>query len=386
MEERLSNNFNSKLDRIERALAAIGPGDDTPQPRPAAQPPPPKRLCQPSATITHQSQVQNPPSTTQNFIPTSHNLIDTQPILHNRAENSGKDGEPSQMPHVTSLQLALTSDPQVPDYTSAQNVNKLETSWIIGQAIAAPQSQHLPPPPLPTSANELNHDDDIQARVSHILASTADHLSANSNSGKMAFPHKFVQRGPDRRHPAFNTLSLSEHCFGIFMMIRDHRISSSVKPLLYNHIQEIMEDACSFDWPTAVRPWSEEVFSQVAQGRLSWASTPAIQMLRMSMARACTAKIIHNDAPARPAVAASSQNFNQNRQRFHQGNPNDIFRGGPPCDNCNTPNGCNLPSGHIIRGKRMIHVCKYCLFHTSASNQHSEVHCNNKARFSNNHF
>lgn len=147
-----------------------------------------------------------------------------------------------------------------------------------------------------------------------------------------------------------------------------------------------MEDTCSFDWATAVRPWSEEVFSQVAQGRLSWASTPAIQMLRMSMARASTAKIIHSDTQPRNPANNSYQNFSQNRSRAQSGPTNDIFRGGPPCDHYNSPNGCNFPSSHIIRGKRMIHVCRFCLLHTSASNQHSEVNCNNKARLSTNHF
>lgn len=308
--------------------------------------------------------------------------------MTNRPREAGKDGEPASTQQVTSRQPALTlgQQAQAPVSASAQDVNKPETSWIITQALADPQGQHrLLPPPLPTSAHQLEHDDDLEARVSHILSSTAHHLS--TNTGKMAlFPHKFIQRGPERKQPAFNTLSLSEHVFGVFMMIRDDRIPPPVKPRLYNHIQEIMEDTCH--WATAVRLWSEEVFSQVAQGRLSWASTPAIQMLRMSMARASTARINHNDNNPRPAASAGSayQGFNQNRPRFQQGTANDIFRGGPPCDSYNSPNGCNLPSGHIIRGKRMIHVCKFCLFNTSATNQHSEVNCNNKARLSNNHF
>lgn len=72
MEERLSDNFNSKLDRIERTLAAITPAQDT-HPAPAeAQPPLAKRQCQPSAMVSHHSQVSDLEDNAQNFTVSSH--------------------------------------------------------------------------------------------------------------------------------------------------------------------------------------------------------------------------------------------------------------------------------------------------------------------------
>lgn len=222
MEERLSTNFDSKLDRIHQAIAAMAPDPGAPTATTNTQPPPPKRTCHPTATATLRSQVLNPNEDNQNFIINSQEITSNSTFIHrDRPSALGIDGEPTQTRPHTSSGSTLTPDLQVPRSASALNINKPETSWIIGQALSAKQGQHhIPPPSLPISAVNLDHDDDIEARVSHILSSTAHHLSANN--GKMGlFPHKFVQRGPERKHPAFNTLSLPEHCFGIFMMIRD---------------------------------------------------------------------------------------------------------------------------------------------------------------------
>lgn len=112
----------------------------------------------------------------------------------------------------------------------------------------------------------------------------------------------------------------------------------------------------------AVRPWSEEVFSQVDEGRLRWSDSSTIQMLRMSMSRTSTAKI-NISAP----TATKPQSYNDNRtnqptdrssaNRFkqgHQSNNPEFFKGGPPCNQYNAPQGCNLPSGRIIKGQKMI--------------------------------
>lgn len=40
--------------------------------------------------------------------------------------------------------------------------------------------------------------------------------------------------------------------------------------------------------------------------------------------------------------------------------------------------GCSLASGHILNGKKMIHVCSFCLFNNSAAHNHAEAHCRNK--------
>lgn len=206
MEERLSTNFNSKFDRIEWALAAMAPNSDT-QPATESRPPPPKRPCQVAAATSQRPQVHDLIDNAQGFNSTSHNL-DYNPGLapNDRAVPNGKDTELVQTRPMTSAPSTLTFDSTEPALTPVQNNNKPKTSWIISRALSAPKSpHHIPPPALPTSASEVGYDDDIEAKVSHILSSTAHHLSAST--GMMGlFPHKFVQHGPEHKHAAFNMM------------------------------------------------------------------------------------------------------------------------------------------------------------------------------------
>lgn len=185
-------------------------------------------------------------------------------------------------------------------------------------------------------------------------------------------------------------LSVSEHVWGIFMIMKQCQAASDIKPYLYKHIHDIIEDTCSFDWAAAVRPWSEEVFSQVAENRLKWSDKAAIQMLRMS--RCSTAKIDPaNEAMSKIGTTQENKQLTtfEHAQKFkshYNQTSSDILKGGPPCDMYNSAQGCSLQSGHMVRGKRLIHVCKYCLFNMSASNQHPEIYCRNKTKFTQNHF
>lgn len=164
--------------------------------------------------------------------------------------------------------------------TSDDNNNN-SAAWFLSQALdnqaTIAETYHDNPP---MSANDVPYDHNMEAKVNQILASTAHHLSAGSGQIGI-FPHRFVSRGRDRKSPGFNMLSLSEHVWGIFMIMKQCHLCNDIKPYLYKHIHDIIEDTCSFDWATAVRPWSEEVFSQVAENRLKWSDKAAIQMLRM---------------------------------------------------------------------------------------------------------
>lgn len=65
----------------------------------------------------------------------------------------------------------------------------------------------------------------------------------------------------------------------------------------------------------------------------------------------------------------------------------ELLRGGPPCVQFNSPNGCSLPSGHVVNGHRLLHICTYCLMQTASANPHSEVVSWNKIRHATgNHF
>lgn len=117
----------------------------------------------------------------------------------------------------------------------------------------------------------MQDDDDLDHRV--ILANSATNI-ARGNTRLGLFPFKYVFRGEDLKRATMNSLSISDHCWAIFRMIRDEVVPAEIKPYLYTHVEQVLEDSRSFNWQTAVRPWSNAVFSKVAEGRFlnGWAS------------------------------------------------------------------------------------------------------------------
>lgn len=257
--------------------------------------------------------------------------------------------------------------------TSAQHANNnggahASTSWMIKQA--ADRAPGLFPQPLPTSINDIKGDDTIDLTVQRILTDTAHQLAKGSKKQDL-FPHNYVFRGPELKKPSFNSLTLQEYAWAVIRMTKDVAVPDDIKPELYNHVEEILEDACTYDWAKAVRKWSEQVFNMIAHDRLplGWKDTSRIQMMRLSISHASTARLSISNARELPKFKQSSNVGSQ-----------DLLRGGPPCREFNSTNGCALPSGHVRAGKKMIHICSFCLANTSAANPHSEADCRNKLR------
>lgn len=126
---------------------------------------------------------------------------------------------------------------------------------------------------------------------------------------------------------------------------------------------------------------SEEVFNLIAEGRMprGWADAARIQNLRTGMSQVDSARL---DSPKLAPPVEVTSNKKSANQAFQQ----DTLRGGPPCKNFNASQGCSLQSGHIVAGKKQIHVCSYCLLNSAAVHPHSEALCRNKQRHSASHF
>lgn len=124
-------------------------------------------------------------------------------------------------------------------------------------------------------------DPQLEAQVQNVLLNTASHL-AKGNVPSGFYPHKYVRRGPEKKHMGLNTLTTVEYIGGIFKMIKDPAVPANIKPYLYSHMEELVEDAADYDWQTAVRPWSEEIFTLIAEGRLAegWADHSPPNSLR----------------------------------------------------------------------------------------------------------
>lgn len=193
-------------------------------------------------------------------------------------------------------------------------------------------------------------DEDLTSQhVCNILASTAHHLTAGNNKPGV-YPHKQVFRGPKKKRVPLNNVLLAEHLWGILCIVKHPKTDPRIKPCLVAHLEDVIEDACDFQWP-AVRRWSEEVFSLVAENRLpnGWFSSSRIQLLRVSMSKIDNAKMYADPEPILPK-----------KQQFPVQQP-DNLKGGPPCPAFNSSAGCSQQSGHTVGGRRMLHICSYCL-------------------------
>lgn len=223
-------------------------------------------------------------------------------------------------------------------------------------------------------------DEDLTGQtVRNILASTAHQLSAG-NSKPGIYPHKLVFRGPEKRRIPLNNLTLAEHLWGLLCIVKDPKVDPRIKPCLLAHLEDIIEDACDFQWP-AVRRWSEETFSLIAENRLTngWFASHRIQLLRVSMSRIDNAKLNFD-------IEATPQRKHQFSTQQSSSQQPEGLKGGPPCPAFNSSTGCTLNSGHMVGGRRMLHICSYCLVQCSTGYQHSEANCRNKLRFGKPHF
>lgn len=225
---------------------------------------------------------------------------------------------------------------------------------------------------LPTSTHEVPYNQALDSQVQQILATTVHNLG-KGNAQPFDFPFKYIQRGLEKVKATINLVTLPEHLWGIFRIMHDPKTDPDVKPCLMMHIEQIVEDALEFDWELGVRRWSEEVFSRISEGRLvnGWHGYEEIQRMRMVIAQSKPL------APGQQGQNNYKDNYNK-RQNYQSQSQQDVHRGGPPCPEYNSATGCTLNSGHIKQGKRMVHVCSFCLHHTSATNNHPEAYCRNK--------
>lgn len=262
------------------------------------------------------------------------------------------------------------------NYTLPRHNKGISSSWAAfstahnNPTTAAPSAYTRP-----LSTHAPGFYDDVNAQVKHLLATTAHNLG-KGNSPPYDFHYEYILRGPEKIKATINSVTLPEHLWVIFRIIHDVKTDPDLKPCLMIHIEQIVEDAREFEWEAGVRRWSE-VFSRVTEGRLlnGWHSYDEIQRMRMVIAQS---KSIVSQPHAQFNSRNTYNNNTYNRTQRHQSQPSqEILKGGPPCPEYNSATGCTLNSGHIKHGKRLVHVCSFCLQHTSAANTHPEVYCRN---------
>lgn len=360
----MKEDLDSRFGRFERALERIA-GPDSAQQPPAVAPEP--QLPAQTPTITHR---ENEPAPQPKAVPQAGNPHSTfmempDPPLRTLERT----------PSLTQYQQESRQRMRQPVASAASGINNNNTAWeqwmSTNKPIAAYQSA--------ASATPFNtkeaYDAVIDAQVRHIMENAPHQLKGTVPRGK--FPFNYLTRGPEKRKLSFNKLTLPEHIFGIFGMIEDPEVDPGIKPNLIAHMREVAEDSCKFEWSTNLRRWSEEVFNLVAERRLpeGWNSTARIQNLRTGISRADGARL-----------ASHKDSYNNNSRQYNTNHQPDNLRGGPPCQDFNSSAVCPLQSGHMIQGKRQIHVCAYCLANTAAVHPHSEAHCRTRQKHGAHHF
>lgn len=287
--QKLSLEFDKKMEdqfnRFQQAMAAM------------ARPAPPD-LSQPSPKCGAVERNQDDFTT-----------IITQALIHNQPEqevdlskktnrNTSEIKETSRSGRTVEETSGNVQTPEVMPSQLPQDVNNAATNgWLLEQTRNQYSSKLFQV--LPTSIHDFTPDTDIDNQVQQIIA-TASHQLSQGVGKQGFFPHKYISRGPEWRRATLNSLSTQEHATGIFLMIDDARVPKKIKPHLLNHVQEVLDDACHYDWPNAVRRWSEEVFSAIAENRLKegWEAHNTIQMMRMSPSRAYSARLGFTKEPS----------------------------------------------------------------------------------------
>lgn len=358
VKESMKEELDTRFGQFERALERLtGPERPPQNPLPLQQ---------------HDTQA--PPTESGNTAPAT-----TGPAHLDVEPHSTFNAFPIAAPPTAPAQTPLAAPQQVnhqrmrqPAATATSGVNNNTSTWDHWFTPARPMAAYQGAAAAAPFNTRSAYDAVIDAQVRHIMESTPHQLTGTVTAKK--YPFNYVTRGPEKKKLSFNTLTLAEHIFGLFCMIDDPEIDPATRPNLVAHMREVAEDASEFEWPN-VRRWSEEVFSLLADRRLTdgWGDKARIQNLRTGMSRIDAARLhFHKD---------------NNPRRFpSSANQSDNLRGGPPCQDFNGPNGCNLQSGHMMHGRRQVHVCAYCLNNTAAVHPHSEQVCRTKQKHSNYHF
>lgn len=379
--DKITETFDERFTRLEQAMARMAAAMEAQaqtskqKKRPAPQDSQPmdtrnkalRSKYNPQPAEASVSFIQNEHSDSIEEEPTAMDAGVEQPIRQSRqagrtAQAQTKGPEPGFRPTPRNgKQTNFSSQGADPNFSVNQ--------WLINKALPC---QNIPfNDSQPMSIKDFVHDDDLSEQVQSIIANSAANITRGYvQQGK--FPYKYIVWGEEMKRPSPTLLTMSEHLWAVFRMIRDKSVPSEIKPFLLSHIEQVLEDTRDYQWEGAVRSWSNEVFSRVADGRIpeGWAATQEIRMLRLSIAQVSSARLPKQREPHQPKF--SQQSVMQQSQ--------ENLRGSPPCVNYNSQRGCQYQSGHVVNGKKVTHICAFCLFNSAVPRPHSEFYCHNKQR------
>lgn len=210
----------------------------------------------------------------------------------------------------------------------------------------------------PETIFDLAEDDDLQKRVSQLLADNLNPIS-QKNKGRRFFAHIHVVRGRRKTKTGLGELTLAEYNYGLHQMAKLNE--GEARKMIIHHLEAVNEDAMTYAWPD-VRSWSEEVCTRIYEQRLGWWDETRIEHLRLKLSQVITGRGIDQEQEGQdykidPHVA--------------------VAKPAPPCRQYNFGN-CGSPDDHVLNGYRHLHVCSFCIFSKCGFYKHPEKDCRGK--------
>ena len=216
---------------------------------------------------------------------------------------------------------------------------------------------------FPDSADELEENEEIKSQVVRMLTANMAPVPS-ATRGKRYLAHTHIVRGKKKTKATLGELNESEYNWGFLQCIFHPKNSSVEKKLMVKHMEDLNEDAMSYEWDD-VREWSEEVCTQIAatDGKLTWANAYKIDRLRLKMSQV-----------SKKGGRSGSDN---SKEAYSMSEEMRSAKAAPPCRQFNSGN-CQQDQDHTVNGFRHLHVCSFCIFQKCEFLPHPELSCKSK--------
>ena len=174
-------------------------------------------------------------------------------------------------------------------------------------------------------------------------------------------PYMFL-KGPGFRTPKDkiahrDKMTYQEYVLAFTSLLKDKRACTQAEwPDLITHLHQVASDAQTRPWQN-VRDWSDQVFTRIENGDITWASRAEIQFDRMRL-----------------SLAPSSLDQQSKQAGDHTGLKQVV------CSDYNARR-CKHRDNHMEGTFTFLHVCAWCHAALNNKNPHTVVRCENKIRF-----
>ena len=172
---------------------------------------------------------------------------------------------------------------------------------------------------------------------------------------RIAWPHFYVKKGPDRKPAEYDGLTLPEFVHGFLAMLRQERSVGS--PHLWQKVSllsDLMRDSENFGWGAA-HAFFGTIMEEFEQDNLTWADSAQIAEKRCEHLLTLKVQNANSSAPSKRVRYCGP---------FQQGR-------------------CSFAKDHVTQKGLVAHICAHCFKSSGALFPHPEKECKKKAEAKN---